>query len=119
MNSPLIQRSAHDPPQKPAEQQVNRACEACRLLKVRCLPDGTSGSTVCQRCKKSGRICIYAAPQKRRQRIRTDTRVAELEREIRAMRSLLTGGDEPIAESIRGEKEATVVNVSQDAATPV
>lgn len=35
------------------------------------------------------------------------------------MRSLLTGGDEPIAESIRGEKEATVVNVSQDTASPV
>jgi hypothetical protein len=119
MNSTSIQRTAQDTPQKPAEQQVNRACEACRLLKVRCLPDSTSGSAICQRCKKSGRICIYAAPQKRRQRIRTDTRVAELEREIRAMRSLLTGGDEPVAENIREEREAPVVTLSQDAATPV
>jgi Fungal Zn(2)-Cys(6) binuclear cluster domain len=118
MNTTSIQRTAQDSPQKPAEQQVNRACEACRLLKVRCLPDGTSDSAICQRCKKSGRICIYAAPQKRRQRIRTDTRVAELEREIRAMRSLLTGGDEPIADTIRGEG-LTVVTVSQDPATPV
>jgi hypothetical protein len=35
------------------------------------------------------------------------------------MRSLLTGGDEPIAESMQGEKEPTVVTVSHDAATPV
>src|SRR5271154_3236090 len=101
MNATSIPRKNQDTSQKPAEGQVNRACEACRLLKVRCLPDNTSTSAICQRCKKSGRICIYAAPQKRRQRIRTDTRVAELEREIRAMRSLLTGGDEPVAESRR------------------
>ena len=35
------------------------------------------------------------------------------------MRSLLTGGDEPITDSIRGETEATVVAVSQDPTTPV
>ena len=115
MNTSSIQSAAQDPPEKSAESQVNRACEACRLLKVRCLPDSTSTSVICQRCKKSGRICIYAAPQKRRQRIRTDTRVAELEREIRAMRSLLTGGDEPIAESRRVEKDTAAVPVAHDA----
>jgi hypothetical protein len=91
-------------PSKPTEQQVNRACEACRLLKVRCLPGDTSTSNVCQRCKKTGRICIYAAPQKRRQRIRTDTRVAELEKEIRAMRSLLSGGDSNVFDKARIER---------------
>ncbi len=116
MNSSSIQRTAQGPQDKLAEQQVNRACEACRLLKVRCLPDITSNSVICQRCKKSARICIYAAPQKRRQRVRTDTRVAELEREIRAMRSLLTGGDEPVAESKRGETDVAVVTVAEDAA---
>jgi hypothetical protein len=119
MNTSSIQRAAQDPPEKSTESQVNRACEACRLLKVRCLPDNASTSVICQRCKKSGRICIYAAPQKRRQRIRTDTRVAELEREIRAMRSLLTGGDEPIGESRRVEKDTAAVPVAQDATTIV
>lgn len=37
---------------------------------------------------RSDRECVYTAPQKRRQRKRTDTRVAELEREVQAMRSL-------------------------------
>jgi len=119
MNTPSIQRPAQEPPERSAESQVNRACEACRLLKVRCLPDNTSTSAICQRCKKSGRICIYAAPQKRRQRIRTDTRVAELEREIRAMRSLLTGGDEPITENRRAGKETSVMTAADDVATIV
>src|SRR5690349_13814867 len=70
-------------------EHVNRACEPCRLLKVRCLPSPDPSTTQCQRCAKNGRTCHYAAPQKRRPRKRTDTRVAELEREVRAMRSLL------------------------------
>ncbi|OCK80575.1 hypothetical protein K432DRAFT_434659 [Lepidopterella palustris CBS 459.81] len=78
-----------NPVQKPAEQQLNRACESCRLSKVRCLMDTASGSPVCQRCAKASRTCVFAAPQKRRQRKRTDIRVAELEREVRAMRALL------------------------------
>lgn len=82
-------------PLKAAEQHLNRACEACRGLKVRCLPDNDSSSGKCARCAKSGRPCHYATPQKRRQRKRTDTRVAELEREVRAMRSLLGKGSQP------------------------
>ncbi|KFY36067.1 hypothetical protein V494_05329 [Pseudogymnoascus sp. VKM F-4513 (FW-928)] len=75
-------------PTKP--EHVNRACEPCRLLKVRCLPSLDPATRRCQRCTKNGRTCHYAAPQKRRPRKRTDTRVAELEREVRAMRSLLS-----------------------------
>ena len=73
---------------KSPDQQLNRACEACRLSKVRCLMDSPSASQ-CQRCSKANRTCIFTAPQKRRQRKRTDVRVAELEREVRAMRALL------------------------------
>ena len=43
----------------------------------------------CQRCVKAGRTCVFTPIQKRRQRKRTDTRVAELEREMKAMRSML------------------------------
>lgn len=69
-------------------QQLNRSCESCRGLKVRCLPDPTT-SNQCQRCRKAGRACIFVAPQRRRPRKRTDSRVAQLEKEMKLMRSLL------------------------------
>ncbi|KFY89513.1 hypothetical protein V498_06417 [Pseudogymnoascus sp. VKM F-4517 (FW-2822)] len=84
-------------------EHVNRACEPCRLLKVRCLPSLDPATRRCQRCTKNGRTCHYAAPQKRRPRKRTDTRVAELEREVRAMRSMLNKGKQsPSADSNQG-----------------
>ncbi len=78
-----------DSPKKGQEQALNRACEACRVSKVRCLVNPEAGSTQCQRCAKAGRDCVFAPPAKRRQRKRTDVRVTELEREIQHMRSLL------------------------------
>ncbi|KAL5119608.1 hypothetical protein ACEQ8H_002454 [Pleosporales sp. CAS-2024a] len=75
---------------KSSEQQaLNRACEACRLSKVRCLVNPDAGSSQCQRCAKAGRTCVFAPPAKRRQRKRTDVRVTELEKEIKQMRNLL------------------------------
>jgi hypothetical protein len=74
---------------KGVEQQLNRACEACRLSKVRCLVNPVTGSSQCQRCAKAGRQCIFVAPAKRRQRKRTDVRVAELEREVKQLHTLL------------------------------
>ncbi|KAF7190276.1 Transcription factor himD [Pseudocercospora fuligena] len=66
----------------------HRACASCRTQKVRCIPD-ESNPDVCQRCVRSGRPCVFTPLQKRKQRKRTDTRVAELEKEMRAMRSML------------------------------
>ncbi|TVY44845.1 Transcriptional regulator [Lachnellula occidentalis] len=76
-----------------ADHTFNRACDACRLHKVRCLPNtsafaSTSASKACQRCTRTDRQCVFTVPQKRKQRKRTDTRVAELEREVQAMRAL-------------------------------
>ena len=81
-----------DQPRKP-DQALNRACEACRTSKVRCLANPDPNSNVCQRCAKAGRTCIFAPPVKRRQRKRTDVRVAELEREIKKMQSLMKGSN--------------------------
>lgn len=75
-------------PKSASDQHVNSACNACRAHKVRCLPNPSSSSRTCQRCAKTDRTCVYTAPQKRKQRKRTDTRVAELEREVQAMRAL-------------------------------
>ncbi|KFY25179.1 hypothetical protein V493_04783 [Pseudogymnoascus sp. VKM F-4281 (FW-2241)] len=98
---PPTQTTPDSAPKKP--EHVNRACEPCRLLKVRCLPSLDSATRRCQRCTKNGRTCHYAAPQKRRPRKRTDTRVAELEREVRAMRSLLNKSKQsPSADSNQG-----------------
>ena len=58
---------------------------------MRCFPDISTSSNICQRCARTDRRCVYTAPQKRKQRKRTDTRVAELEREVQAMRSLFEG----------------------------
>jgi hypothetical protein len=74
---------------KPAEPQLNRACDPCRSLKVRCLTDPAFPHGPCQRCTKTGRACVFAPPQRRKPRKRTDARVAELEREVRAMRLML------------------------------
>ncbi|EAW08348.1 C6 zinc finger domain protein [Aspergillus clavatus NRRL 1] len=93
--------------QSASSQQLNRSCESCRGLKVRCILDPTL-PTQCQRCAKAGRACIFVAPQKRRPRKRTDSRVAQLEREMRQMRSLLKDRfrvDESDAESTDSEKE--------------
>ncbi|CZR59172.1 uncharacterized protein PAC_09064 [Phialocephala subalpina] len=75
-------------PRSASDQHVNRACDACRAHKVRCLPNLTGSAKICQRCARTERTCVYTAPQKRKQRKRTDTRVAELEREVQAMRAL-------------------------------
>ncbi|KAJ5170332.1 Transcription factor, partial [Penicillium coprophilum] len=69
-------------------QQLNRSCESCRSLKVRCLPSPSTPNQ-CQRCAKGKRSCVFVAPQRRRPRKRTDSRVAQLEKEMRMMRSLL------------------------------
>lgn len=70
-----------------------RACESCRLRKLRCLQDAPSSSGKCQRCAKSDRECIFTSPSRKRRRVRTDTRVAELEKEIKAMSTVLKMGD--------------------------
>jgi hypothetical protein len=85
-----------------ARLPLNKACEACRFQKVRCLLDNTSPSPQCQRCVKGNRPCVFAPAQRKRPRQRTYERVAQLEREVGVMRSLLKKGGTPIAES-KGE----------------
>ncbi|OKL59528.1 hypothetical protein UA08_05422 [Talaromyces atroroseus] len=85
--------------------QLNRSCESCRSLKVRCLPD-TNVPNQCQRCVKAKRPCIFVAPQRRRPRKRTDSRVAQLEKEMAAMRTVLKGRHIVIEENIKEDSES-------------
>ncbi|KAJ5893758.1 hypothetical protein N7495_005449, partial [Penicillium taxi] len=80
--------SLHGDPSSQHSQQLNRSCESCRSLKVRCLPNLATPNQ-CQRCAKGNKTCVFMAPQRRRPRKRTDSRVAQLEKEMRMMRSLL------------------------------
>ncbi|KAK5125056.1 hypothetical protein LTR85_001247 [Meristemomyces frigidus] len=70
------------------EVPSHRACAHCRSQKVRCIPEN-GNVDLCQRCARAGRPCVFTPLQKRKQRKRTDTRVAELEREMRTMRAML------------------------------
>lgn len=66
----------------------SRACEACRGLKVRCVPDGDDVDGPCLRCKKARRNCVVTQPTRKRQK-KTDSRVAELEKKIDALTASL------------------------------
>ncbi|KAJ5758009.1 uncharacterized protein N7511_006703, partial [Penicillium nucicola] len=92
--------------QPPSAQQLNRSCESCRSLKVRCLPSPSTPNQ-CQRCAKGKRACVFVPPQRRRPRKRTDSRVAQLEKEMRVMRSLLKGR---IREESEPESEGSEVD---------
>jgi hypothetical protein len=97
---------------------LNRACEYCRGLKVRCFPEPGSSSSTCQRCARSKRICVFAAPQRRKQRKRTDVRIAELEKEMRALRLLLKrgsdGGDQAMEDLRVSEQTGRDLEAAQD-----
>jgi hypothetical protein len=66
---------------------LNRTCEPCRMRKIRCeQTDPPSPSGKCMRCEKKNLTCIFHAPRAKRRRVRTDVKVAELERELRNLR---------------------------------
>ncbi|EED23144.1 conserved hypothetical protein [Talaromyces stipitatus ATCC 10500] len=67
-------------------QRYLKSCDACRTGKVRCLPDASSITGACYRCEKSNRSCTFSPVKKRKSRKGTQYRIAELEREILAMR---------------------------------
>lgn len=83
--SDIVERQQSGNPQNNPRSHV-RACESCRGRKVRCLPEDANK---CQRCARSGRECIYTAPEKRRRRKRTDARVAELEQMVQMLAAKL------------------------------
>jgi hypothetical protein len=103
-----------------SEQVLNRACDACRFHKIRCIPKNSASSKSCQRCSKIDRQCVFTVTQRRKQRKRTDTRVAELEREVQAMRSLFELRRSSIGEETPGSEQSpkeSSSKVSRDAST--
>ena len=87
-NSPEAQLDHPTQPEKTREKNANRACEACRRLKVRCLPPPfDQPNQKCKRCAKNSQECIFLPRSRTRRRKRIDTRVGELENQIKALSS--------------------------------
>ncbi|KAF7549184.1 hypothetical protein G7046_g8423 [Stylonectria norvegica] len=84
----------HDMNHDPDDPKRQRACEACRGLKVRCEPDPNDDGP-CKRCKKAGRNCVVTVPTRKRQK-KTDSRVAELEKKIDALTASLQARTTPL-----------------------
>ncbi|KAL8739738.1 MAG: hypothetical protein Q9190_007488 [Brigantiaea leucoxantha] len=80
------------PSSSKASAPNTRACQACRLRKVRCLPAEPNPTGQCRRCILAGRQCVTIAPSQRRRRKRTDTRVAELEKIVKELSEKLEQG---------------------------
>ncbi|USP78418.1 hypothetical protein yc1106_05692 [Curvularia clavata] len=121
MNGQIVNSPESDPPKKSQDQPLNRACEACRISKVRCLVNPDTSSSQCQRCAKANRACVFAPPAKRRQRKRTDVRVTELEKEIQQMRSLLQAkarSSNDVSEHESGDDEFEEHENTREKATP-
>lgn len=98
------------------EAPIHRSCVVCRAQKTRCIPDETDPDA-CQRCVRLGKQCVFTAIQKRKPRRTNDTRVAELERELRALRTALQNreADSYTAPTSAGTEEAgTYKNAGQE-----
>ncbi len=104
--------------------KVNKSCDACRAVKTRCVTDPEGSPGACERCIRTGRACVYAPVTRRRPRQQTGARVAELERQVRAMRIMLqmkdgtaTNSTDTISEV--DEKEASHNSPSPNRSGPV
>ena len=73
-----------------ALSKPHKACDACRLLKIRCALHDSGGAN-CSRCTRLGIQCVFSPRVRKKQRKRTDARVAVLERELQSLRSSLPG----------------------------
>ncbi|KAF2274393.1 uncharacterized protein EI97DRAFT_127762 [Westerdykella ornata] len=74
---------SHESPNDPKRL---RACDGCRGLKVKC--EQLRPDLPCLRCQKANRPCHTTPPARRRQK-KSDSRVAELERKVEYLTSVL------------------------------
>ena len=96
-----------------------KACVGCRKLKIRCIIDESSDGRRCQRCTKNDQECVFAQIQRRKQRKRTDVRVAELEKELLSMRNMLgRDGNATISSQGDAPKASSSVSLSLPQSPP-
>ena len=96
-----------------------KACVACRKLKIRCIIQESADERRCQRCTKHDLECFFAQIQRRKQRKRTDVRVAELEKELLSMRDMLSrDGNATISSQSEVPKATSSVSLSLPQSPP-
>ncbi|KAJ6101264.1 hypothetical protein N7499_000894 [Penicillium canescens] len=76
---------ADGPQTNSAPKRRPRACQACRDMKIRCIP--SHGRQACKACAKVSRVCVVAGPARSNQR--RAPIVAELEKKIDALTASL------------------------------
>ncbi|KAI5846096.1 hypothetical protein BZA05DRAFT_476208 [Tricharina praecox] len=73
-STPQADHSPLSPPGPPpsATGSTRKACDSCRLSKSRC-ESAAPNDAVCNRCKKTGRKCVFGERSRRRKRAKTDS----------------------------------------------
>lgn len=94
-----------------------KACESCRIRKVRCLQDMSTSSTSCRSCVDAQRPCIFTESSRKRPRERTDTRVSELENEVRTLSNALKQGKSGHVPTVH--KDRRIMDDHEDGDRPV
>ncbi|KAA8896163.1 hypothetical protein FN846DRAFT_966182 [Sphaerosporella brunnea] len=61
------------PPATTTTATTRKACDSCRASKARCEPEPEDASGACQRCRKTGRICIFGERSRRRKRLKVES----------------------------------------------
>jgi hypothetical protein len=52
---------------------TRKACDPCRASKARCEPEPDDASGACQRCRKTGRMCVFGERSRRRKRLKVES----------------------------------------------
>lgn len=60
------------PKSTPQARRINKACDACKLRKVRC-----NGETKCQQCSHLNLRCVYSAPKPRQKSLKRGQLIAQ------------------------------------------
>ncbi|WRT69766.1 uncharacterized protein IL334_006757 [Kwoniella shivajii] len=82
----------------------SRACIACRKIKMRCIPDETSGpGAPCKRCKSGGHECIFEESNRGKRSTRKNeamaAKMAKFEAALKGIGAALSNLDQPALNS--------------------
>ncbi|ORY34671.1 fungal-specific transcription factor domain-domain-containing protein [Naematelia encephala] len=106
----------------------SRACIACRRIKMRCIPDESSGpGGPCKRCKSGGHECIFEESNRGKRSTRKNeamaAKMARMEQALKSMGAALSNLDQPslnsfsnALHSVTGDQD--VINVITSHTSP-
>lgn len=96
------------------------ACERCRRSKIRCLLDTFDAHGKCRKCFSSNLECTWKEISTKRRRVRTDTRVSELEKQLKNFESALTNlGHKTPSEAVYTHYDPSISQASRSGLEPL